>query len=161
MLHIFAEYIHVNYIQKNSADLFEKKLWLQISWPFVSLLLYHVQALAKTLTVAQLTYLREQFTLLGPNKSGYISLQNFKTVSNLSFSFLLFHFFHLSGFFCCSLFSSPFCKQFLNLHGRLQALIKNSTEAMKDSKVLDFVNMVKSHFFLQYVFLMSVVKFKA
>lgn len=39
------------------------------------------QALAKTLTVAQLAYLREQFTLLGPNKSGFISMQNFKTVS--------------------------------------------------------------------------------
>jgi len=39
------------------------------------------QALAKTLTVAQLAYLRDQFTLLGPNKSGLISMQNFKTVS--------------------------------------------------------------------------------
>jgi len=39
------------------------------------------QALAKTLTVAQLTYLRDQYTLLGPNKSGLISMQNFKTVS--------------------------------------------------------------------------------
>jgi len=39
------------------------------------------QALAKTLTLVQLAYLREQFTLLGPNKSGLISMQNFKTVS--------------------------------------------------------------------------------
>ncbi|WOL01840.1 calcium/calmodulin-dependent serine/threonine-protein kinase 1-like [Canna indica] len=65
-----------------------------------------LRALAKTLTVNQLYYLREQFSLLGPNKSGYISLQNLKT-----------------------------------------ALLKNSTEAMKDSKALDFVNMVSS---LQY-----------
>ncbi|OIV90027.1 hypothetical protein TanjilG_23947 [Lupinus angustifolius] len=36
-------------------------------------------ALAKTLTVAQLAYLRDQFTMLGPNKSGFISMQNFKT----------------------------------------------------------------------------------
>ncbi|XAR69560.1 Non-specific serine/threonine protein kinase [Bertholletia excelsa] len=36
-------------------------------------------ALAKTLTVPQLTYFREQFTLLGPNKSGFIYMQNFKT----------------------------------------------------------------------------------
>ncbi|XP_059646056.1 CDPK-related kinase 1-like [Cornus florida] len=65
-----------------------------------------LRALAKTLTVPQLTYFREQFTLLGPNKSGFISLQNFKT-----------------------------------------AVIKNSTEAMKDSRVLDYVNMMSS---LQY-----------
>ncbi|XP_057437931.1 CDPK-related kinase 7-like [Lotus japonicus] len=36
-------------------------------------------ALAKTLTLVQLAYLREQFTLLGPNKNGLISMQNFKT----------------------------------------------------------------------------------
>ncbi|KAH0882002.1 hypothetical protein HID58_058098 [Brassica napus] len=38
-----------------------------------------LQALAKTLTVPQLAYLREQFTLLGPSKNGYISMQNYKT----------------------------------------------------------------------------------
>ncbi|ONK55057.1 uncharacterized protein A4U43_UnF8020 [Asparagus officinalis] len=65
-----------------------------------------LRALAKTLTVSQLSYLREQFALLGPSKSGYISLQNYK-----------------------------------------MALMKNSTEAMKDSRVLDFVSMVSS---LQY-----------
>ncbi|XP_066392785.1 calcium/calmodulin-dependent serine/threonine-protein kinase 1-like [Miscanthus floridulus] len=37
-----------------------------------------LRALAKTLTTDQLFYLREQFTLLGPNKSGHISLQNMK-----------------------------------------------------------------------------------
>ncbi|XP_059668302.1 CDPK-related kinase 7-like [Cornus florida] len=63
-------------------------------------------ALAKTLTAPQLAYFREQFTLLGPNKSGFISLQNFRT-----------------------------------------AVMKNSTNAMKDSRVLDYVNMVSS---LQY-----------
>ncbi|KAH7854737.1 hypothetical protein Vadar_017260 [Vaccinium darrowii] len=62
--------------------------------------------LAKTLTVPQLAYLREQFTLLGPSKSGYISLQNFKT-----------------------------------------AVTKYSTEAMKDSRVLDYANMMST---LQY-----------
>ncbi|KAK1278756.1 CDPK-related kinase 1 [Acorus gramineus] len=60
-------------------------------------------ALSKTMTASQLYYLQEQFKLLGPNKNGYITLQNFKT-----------------------------------------ALSKNSTEAMKDSRVLDFVNMVSS-----------------
>lgn len=63
-------------------------------------------ALAKTLTVAQLAYLREQFTLLGPSKNGFISMQNFKT-----------------------------------------AVIKHSTDAMKDSRVLDYVNMIST---LQY-----------
>jgi serine/threonine protein kinase len=60
-----------------------------------------LRALAKTLTANQLFYLREQFELLGPNKNGYISLQNLKT-----------------------------------------ALVKNSTDAMKDSRVIDFVNTV-------------------
>ncbi|KAK4839722.1 hypothetical protein QYF36_024357 [Acer negundo] len=63
-------------------------------------------ALAKTLTVPQLAYLREQFTLLGPNKNGFISIQNYKT-----------------------------------------AVVKNSTDAIKDSRVLDYVNMIGS---LQY-----------
>ncbi|KAK9987124.1 hypothetical protein SO802_032075 [Lithocarpus litseifolius] len=57
-------------------------------------------ALAKTLNVAQLAYLREQFTLLGPNKNGFISMQNFKT-----------------------------------------GMVKNSTDAMKDSRALDYANM--------------------
>lgn len=63
-------------------------------------------ALAKTLTISQLAYLREQFTLMGPNKSGFISLQNFKA-----------------------------------------AVMKNSTDAIKDSRVLDYAHMVSC---LQY-----------
>lgn len=63
-------------------------------------------ALAKTLTIPQLAYLREQFTLLGPSKSGSISLGNFKT-----------------------------------------AVTKNCTDAIKDSRVLDYSIMVSS---LQY-----------
>ncbi|KAJ6778872.1 SERINE/THREONINE-PROTEIN KINASE [Salix koriyanagi] len=63
-------------------------------------------ALAKTLTGAQLAYLREQFTLLGPSKNGFISMQNFRT-----------------------------------------AILKHSTDAMKDSRVLDYVSMISS---LQY-----------
>ncbi|KAK9154390.1 hypothetical protein Sjap_001870 [Stephania japonica] len=58
-----------------------------------------LQALAKTLNGAQQAYLREQFTLLGPNKNGFISLQNFKT-----------------------------------------ALMKFSTDAMKDSRLIEYVN---------------------
>ncbi|XP_052173617.1 CDPK-related kinase 1-like [Diospyros lotus] len=63
-------------------------------------------ALARTLTVPQLAYFREQFALLGPNKSGFISLQNFKT-----------------------------------------AATKNSTDAMKDSRVSDYAYTVST---LQY-----------
>ncbi|KAK6944469.1 Protein kinase domain [Dillenia turbinata] len=65
-----------------------------------------LKALAKTLTIAQLAYLREQFNLLGPSKNGVITLQNFKT-----------------------------------------AAVKYSTDAMKDSRVLDFADMMSS---LQY-----------
>ncbi|ONM60069.1 CDPK-related kinase 1 [Zea mays] len=67
-----------------------------------------LRALAKTLTTNQLFYVREQFELLGPNKNGYISLQNLKSVSKWN----------------------------------VQALVKNSTDAMKDSRVVDFVNTV-------------------
>lgn len=63
-------------------------------------------ALARTLTMPQLAHLREQFTILGPNKSGLVSLQNFKS-----------------------------------------AIAKNSTDAMKESRVLEYVNVVCS---LQY-----------
>uniref|UniRef100_J3LP13 Protein kinase domain-containing protein n=1 Tax=Oryza brachyantha TaxID=4533 RepID=J3LP13_ORYBR len=62
-----------------------------------------LRALAKTLTADQRYYLREQFELLGPNKSGLITLQNLKT-----------------------------------------ALMKNSTNAMKDSRVVDFVNTISN-----------------
>ncbi|PHT43466.1 CDPK-related kinase 5 [Capsicum baccatum] len=65
-----------------------------------------LRALAKTLTIPQLAYLRDQFTLLGPSKSGLVALPNFK-----------------------------------------MAVMKNSTDAMKDSRVFDFVNTVSS---LQY-----------
>ncbi|XP_047318112.1 CDPK-related kinase 7-like [Impatiens glandulifera] len=63
-------------------------------------------ALAKTLTIPQLAYLREQFTLLGPNKSGFISMQNFRTAG-----------------------------------------MKYATDAMKDSRVLDYAASVSN---LQY-----------
>ncbi|GMH29412.1 hypothetical protein Nepgr_031255 [Nepenthes gracilis] len=63
-------------------------------------------ALAKTLTVPQLTYFKEQFQLLGPSKSGFLSMQNFKT-----------------------------------------AIMRSCTDSMKDSRVIDYVNMVGA---LQY-----------
>lgn len=60
-------------------------------------------ALAMTLTIPQLAYLREQFNLLGPTKTGSISMQNFR-----------------------------------------MAATKNATEAMKDSRVLDYAVLVSN-----------------
>ncbi|KAF9622678.1 hypothetical protein IFM89_032599 [Coptis chinensis] len=57
-----------------------------------------LRALSKTLTVNELFYLKEQFALLEPNKSGTINLENIKT-----------------------------------------ALTKIATDAMKESRVLDFL----------------------
>ncbi|KAF2295182.1 hypothetical protein GH714_031944 [Hevea brasiliensis] len=57
-----------------------------------------LRALSKTLTVDELYYLKEQFTLLEPNKNGTISLENIKT-----------------------------------------ALMKNATDAMRDSRIPDFL----------------------
>ncbi|KAB1200900.1 CDPK-related kinase 5 [Morella rubra] len=57
-----------------------------------------LRALSKTLTVDELTYLREQFALLEPNKNGSISLENIKV-----------------------------------------ALMKNATDAMKESRIPDFL----------------------
>ncbi|PKI31957.1 CDPK-related kinase 7-like [Punica granatum] len=62
-----------------------------------------LRALAKTLTVPQLAYLKEQFNMLGPNKNGFITMQNFK-----------------------------------------MAAMRNCTDAMKHSRVLDYVNLLSS-----------------
>lgn len=93
------------------------------------LIVFILQALAKTLTVSQLSYLRDQFGLLGPNKSGFISIQNLKTVSNFLPSYM--HVCEKCIFICVF--------TWVNLR---QAFLKSSTETMKDSGVLDFVNMV-------------------
>lgn len=77
------------------------------------------------MTVTQLAYLQEQFALLVPNKNGYVSLQNLKAVSYFLFVTFLHSLMELSD---------------VSLH--LQQLLKFSTEAMKDSRVLDFANMV-------------------
>lgn len=49
-------------------------------------ILFCLQALSKTLTIDELFYLKEQFSLLGPSKSGSISLDNIRTVS-VSFTY--------------------------------------------------------------------------
>ncbi|KAK0606232.1 hypothetical protein LWI29_035463 [Acer saccharum] len=65
-----------------------------------------LKALSKTLTVDELFYLKEQFTILEPNKNGTISLDNVKA-----------------------------------------ALMKNSTDAMKESRIPDFLSSLNA---LQY-----------
>ncbi|XP_058088695.1 CDPK-related kinase 5-like isoform X1 [Magnolia sinica] len=65
-----------------------------------------LRALSKTLTIDQLFHLKEQFTLLEPNKNGCISLENIK-----------------------------------------MALLKNATDAMKESRIHDFLTSLSS---LQY-----------
>ncbi|XP_078435524.1 CDPK-related kinase 1-like [Wolffia australiana] len=70
-----------------------------------------LRALAKTLMPHEISYLREQFSILGPNKKGYISMQSFKS-----------------------------------------AMMKNSTEAMKDSRVLDFADTVSALHYRQMHF---------
>jgi hypothetical protein len=42
-----------------------------------------LQALSKTLTEDELSYLRAQFMVLEPNKSGRVSFENFKVVGLL------------------------------------------------------------------------------
>lgn len=65
-----------------------------------------LKALCKTLTVDELSYMKQQFTLLEPNKNGCITLENLR-----------------------------------------MALMKNATDAMKDSRILDFLTPLNA---LQY-----------
>ncbi|CAH8355776.1 unnamed protein product [Eruca vesicaria subsp. sativa] len=62
-----------------------------------------LKALAKALTENELVYLRAQFMLLGPNKDGSVSLENFK-----------------------------------------MALMQNATDAMRESRVPEILNMMES-----------------
>lgn len=50
----------------------------------------------------EISYMREQFNMLVPNKNGYISMQNFKAVS-----FFLFFFFFRNSFFGISIPGDP------------------------------------------------------
>ncbi|KAJ7951364.1 CDPK-related kinase [Quillaja saponaria] len=62
-----------------------------------------LKALSKALREDELAYLRAQFRLLGPNRDGHISLENFK-----------------------------------------MALVRNATDAMRESRVLDIVHAMES-----------------
>ncbi|KAG8478313.1 hypothetical protein CXB51_028036 [Gossypium anomalum] len=84
-----------------------------------------LRALSKTLTVDELFYLKEQFALLEPNKNGTVSLENIKVVS--IFPIVL-------KFFVSSLVINH---QKLVCPG--QALMKNATDAMKESRIPEFL----------------------
>ncbi|OIW21380.1 hypothetical protein TanjilG_02525 [Lupinus angustifolius] len=75
-----------------------------------------VKALSKALTENELVYLGAQFKLLEPNRDGYVSLENFKRV------------------ICCF----P-----VNPSSVVMALARHATDAMKESRVLDIINMME------------------
>uniref|UniRef100_A0A2N9EPH3 Protein kinase domain-containing protein n=1 Tax=Fagus sylvatica TaxID=28930 RepID=A0A2N9EPH3_FAGSY len=90
-----------------------------------------LKALSKALTEDELVYLRAQFKLLEPNKDGRVSLENFKTVIycylfNLSFQSRV-------GYCSKAGIISSVC-----WHGL--ALVRNATDATRESRVLDIVN---------------------
>lgn len=96
-----------------------------------------LQALSKTLTADELYYLREQFALLEPNKNGTISLDNIKTVG-----------------------ASQIVLTMVCLNQNLvspsvvwQALKKNATDAMNESRIFDFLASVSSRWDLASVFM--------
>lgn len=72
----------------------------------------------------ELFYLKEQFALLEPNKNGTISLENIKTVG-----FLLFYHHLITVINLWHPLKLCF----------LQALMKYSTDAMKESRIHDFL----------------------
>lgn len=85
-----------------------------------------MQALSKTLSIDEQSYFKIQFALLEPNKNGTISLENIKEVCIIS---LVFHFSAIVYYF----FSE------ITLFYPVQTLMKNGTEAMKESRIIDFL----------------------
>lgn len=99
------------------------------------------QALSKALTEDQLFYLGSQFKLLAPNREGHISFDNFRMVS-------------LVEFVCqdpkCDCSVAYFLLSFTSMSILVQALLQNATEAMKESKVIDILNVVRHPFLLPF-----------
>ena len=87
------------------------------------------QALSKTLTADELYYLRGQFALLEPSKNGSISLENVNKVG---------YHFNVSCMKIIPLLdSTSFSHSYFG-----QALMKYATDAMKESRILDFLSSV-------------------
>ncbi|KAJ0097341.1 hypothetical protein Patl1_28750 [Pistacia atlantica] len=92
-----------------------------------------LRALSKTLTVDELFYLKEQFALLEPNKNGTISFESIKAVSFIRMT---------------KVFNIDFTViNSLNTFYFDQALMKHSTDAMKESRIPDFMTSLNA---LQY-----------
>lgn len=81
------------------------------------------------MTEDELFYLRAQFKLLEP-QNGFVTIDNFKEVSLLPFFLLrnLFATFTVDAYI-------------LNF---VQALVRNATDAMRESNILDILKMVRS-----------------
>lgn len=83
-----------------------------------------LQALSKTLTVDELFYLKEQFALLEPDRNGTINLESIKKVG-----------FYTSDYIVNIDLHNSYCSV-------LQVLVRNATDAMKESRVPDFLSSV-------------------
>lgn len=106
--------------------------------------------MSRTLTIDDLFYLKTQFSLLEPSKNGTINIENIKEVYHL--------------LFCLS--STWFPVGYVNFSFTSgQALMKNITNAMKESRIPDLLTSVLCQtIFLKYisfklVLLMSCVAF--
>lgn len=78
------------------------------------------------MTVDELFYLKEQFAQLEPNKNNTITLENIRMVS-----------FSLSLWDCITE-----CLKCFSFNSSGQALMKNATDAMKESRIPDFLSSV-------------------
>lgn len=105
-----------------------------------------LQAVSKTLTVDELSYLKEQFELLEPNKNGFITLETIKMVGSLSLS--LFHSQHVHS----NIHKNEIYGGNLLLSSYFgQGLAKHATDAMNESRTLDFLANVTFCFFSLYL----------
>ena len=91
------------------------------------------QALSKTLTMDERFYFKEQFALLQPSKNGTISLENIKEVpfSTIFKKFLWFLF-------------SDVKMMYTIVSVIFQALMKNATDAMKESRAHEILTSVSA-----------------
>ncbi|KAG6501790.1 hypothetical protein ZIOFF_041674 [Zingiber officinale] len=94
-------------------------------------------ALSKALTEDQLFYLRSQFKLLAPNGEGHISFDNFRRVSLVEF---------ICQYPKCDCSVAYFPLSFTSMSILVQALLQNATESMKESKVIDILNVAMHPF---------------
>lgn len=90
--------------------------------------------MSKAITEDEVIYIRSQYDLLEPSKDGRVSLDNFRSVSVPIF--LIF------CAFIHAYFSSIVCSYETSLTKLFQALLRNATDAMKESRVHEILNAV-------------------